>query len=74
MRSDVLMVGEMPDPVPGAGEVRIRITASGVNPGDMVSMDRSALVECDTGDRDSDSVKNAVPEAVKASDCSQPRQ
>lgn len=32
---DVLTVGEMPDPVPGAGEVRIRIAASGINPGDI---------------------------------------
>jgi len=32
---EVLTVGEMPDPLPGAGEVRIRITASGVNPGDI---------------------------------------
>lgn len=32
---DVLIVGEMPDPLPGAGEVRIRIAASGVNPGDI---------------------------------------
>jgi NADPH:quinone reductase len=32
---DVLVVGEMPDPVPGAGEVRIRIAASGINPGDL---------------------------------------
>jgi hypothetical protein len=32
---EVLMVGEMPDPIPAAGEVRIRITASGVNPGDI---------------------------------------
>jgi NADPH:quinone reductase len=32
---DVLVVGEMPDPRPGAGEVRIRIEASGVNPGDI---------------------------------------
>lgn len=32
---DVLRVGEMPDPVPGPGEVRIRIAASGVNPGDV---------------------------------------
>src|SRR5262249_38496959 len=32
---EVLIVGEMPDPVPGAGEVRIRITSSGVNPGDI---------------------------------------
>lgn len=30
----VLQVGEMPDPQPAAGEVRIRIAASGVNPGD----------------------------------------
>jgi NADPH:quinone reductase len=31
---EVLKVGEMPDPAPGAGEVRIRIAASGINPGD----------------------------------------
>ena len=32
---DVLVVGDMPDPQPGAGEVRIRIAASGINPGDL---------------------------------------
>jgi NADPH:quinone reductase len=32
---DVLVVGNMDDPRPGAGEVRIRIAASGVNPGDV---------------------------------------
>ena len=31
---EVLQVGEMPDPEPGAGEVRVRIHASGVNPSD----------------------------------------
>jgi NADPH:quinone reductase len=31
---EVLIVGEMPDPKPGPGEVRIRIAASGINPGD----------------------------------------
>src|SRR5947208_7521726 len=31
---DVLVVGEMPDPEPEAGEVRIRVRASGVNPGE----------------------------------------
>lgn len=31
---EVLTVGEMPDPHPAAGEVRIRIAASGINPGD----------------------------------------
>src|SRR5262245_50548347 len=32
---DVLMVGEMPDPDPAAGEVRIRVAASGINPGEL---------------------------------------
>ena len=32
---DVLVVGTMPRPVPGAGEVRIRLVASGINPGDV---------------------------------------
>lgn len=31
----VLRVGDMPDPQPGPGEVRIRIQASGINPGDV---------------------------------------
>ncbi len=32
---NVLVVGEMDDPHPGIGEVRIRVAASGVNPGDV---------------------------------------
>src|ERR1700739_4165091 len=32
---EVLIVGEMPDPIPASGEVRIRIAASGINPGDI---------------------------------------
>ncbi len=32
---DVLKLGEMDDPKPGAGEVRIRLAFSGVNPGDV---------------------------------------
>jgi NADPH:quinone reductase len=31
---EVLIFGEMPDPTPGPGELRIRISASGINPGD----------------------------------------
>lgn len=34
---DVLHVGEMPDPRPSSGEVRIRLHASGVNPSDVKS-------------------------------------
>jgi NADPH2:quinone reductase len=33
---DVLVVGHMPDPQPGPGEVRIRLAASGINPGDLI--------------------------------------
>ena len=32
---EVLTIGEMPDPTPGPGELRIRIAASGINPGDI---------------------------------------
>ncbi len=32
--ADVLVVGELPDPEPGPGEVRVRLSRSGVNPGD----------------------------------------
>src|SRR3982074_1806490 len=32
---EVLVFGEMPDPVLEAGEVRIRVRASGVNPGEI---------------------------------------
>jgi NADPH2:quinone reductase len=32
---EVLQVGELPDPQPGAGEVRVRMRLSGINPGDL---------------------------------------
>jgi NADPH:quinone reductase len=32
---EVLTIGQMPDPIPAAGEVRIRVAASGINPGDV---------------------------------------
>src|SRR3569623_2384155 len=34
---EVLQIGEMPAPVPGAGEVRVRLRWSGVNPSDVKS-------------------------------------
>ena len=36
---EVLVVGEMPDPIPTAAEVRIRVAASGINPGDTKKRD-----------------------------------
>jgi NADPH2:quinone reductase len=33
--ASVLVVGEMPTPEPGPGEIRIRVAASGINPGDV---------------------------------------
>ncbi len=35
--ADVLEVGEMPDPIAGPGEVRVRLAASGINPSDVKS-------------------------------------
>jgi NADPH2:quinone reductase len=32
--AEVLRLGEIPDPEPGPGEVRVRLTISGINPGD----------------------------------------
>jgi NADPH:quinone reductase len=32
--SEVLQVGELPAPEAGPGEVRVRVTRSGINPGD----------------------------------------
>jgi NADPH:quinone reductase len=32
--ADVLHIGEMPEPTPGPGEVRVRIVTSGINPSD----------------------------------------
>ncbi|MEW9555136.1 NADPH:quinone reductase [Nonomuraea sp. NPDC050783] len=33
--ADVLTVGELPDPEPAAGEVRVRVRAAGINPADV---------------------------------------
>ena len=33
--AEVLQVGELPAAEPGPGEVRVRLTVSGVNPGDV---------------------------------------
>lgn len=41
---DVLVVGEMPTPEPQAGEVRVRLATSGVNPSDVKSRARRPLI------------------------------
>jgi NADPH2:quinone reductase len=41
---EVLQLGEQPTPEPGAGEVRVRLSASGVNPSDCKSRAGSRLV------------------------------
>ena len=42
--SEVLQVGILPDPVPQAGEVRIKLMASGVNPSDVKSRAARPLI------------------------------
>jgi NADPH2:quinone reductase len=66
---DVLIVGEMPDPHPLAGEVRIRVAASGVNPGDVkkrenafgVGMPYSRVIPHSDGAGTVDAVGEGVP-------------
>ena len=41
---EVLVVGEMPTPEPGPGEVRVRLAWSGVNPSDVKSRARRPLI------------------------------
>jgi hypothetical protein len=43
---DVLVVGNMDDPQPSAGEVRIRIAFSGVNPGDVKKREDHLVSGC----------------------------
>jgi NADPH2:quinone reductase len=45
--TEVLMVGELPDPVPGSGEVRVRLHASAVNPSDVKARAGSRKVAWD---------------------------
>lgn len=42
--SEVLCVGELPTPVPGSGEVRVRVSWSGVNPSDVKARARTRIL------------------------------
>ena len=50
---DVFVLGEMEDAQPRAGEVRIRVAFSGVNPGDIKKREDSFHVGCRIQDRKS---------------------
>lgn len=63
---DVLEVGDMPDPQPGPGEVRVRLHASGVNPSDAKARggSRPMLAERIVPHSDGAGVIDAVGEGV----------
>jgi NADPH:quinone reductase-like Zn-dependent oxidoreductase len=68
---DVLVVGEMDAPTPGEGEVRIRVEASGINPGDVkkrqdafgVGMPFPRIVPHSDGAGTVDAVGTGVPDS-----------
>ena len=69
--AEVLVVGEMPDPQPEPGEVRIRVAASGINPGDVkkrqdtfgVRMPFPRVIPHSDGAGTIDAVGEGVPES-----------
>lgn len=69
--AEVLIIGNMPDPEPGADEVRIRVVASGVNPGDVkkrqdafgIGMPYSRVIPHSDGAGTIDRVGEGVPES-----------
>jgi len=66
---DVLVVGELPDPVPAAGEVRVRVAVAGINPRDVKRrsgsggrvMEHPLVVPGDDGAGVVDAVGTGVP-------------
>ena len=42
--ADVMKVGELPDPTPAAGEVRVRLSTSAVNPSDVKARNGSRKI------------------------------
>ncbi|HEX6006658.1 MAG TPA: NADPH:quinone reductase [Burkholderiales bacterium] len=52
--AEVLVVGDLPDPLPAAGEVRVRLYASGVNPSDVKARAGNRKVRWDRIIPDSD--------------------
>jgi NADPH2:quinone reductase len=46
--ADVLEIGDLPDPQPGPGEVRVRLRYSGINPGDTRNAEAGSAPPCRT--------------------------
>ena len=67
--AEVLDVGELPDPEPGLGEVRVRLHASGVNPSDVKARagNRKVMWERVIPDSDGAGVIDGVGASVDAS-------
>ncbi len=69
--AEVLVIGDMPDPEPGVGEVRIRVAASGINHGDVkkrqdafgVGMPYPRVIPHSDGAGIIDKIGKGVPEA-----------
>ena len=77
---EVLLVGEMPDPHPAAGEVRIRVAVAGVNPGEAkkrsdafgVGMPYPRVIPHSDGAGIIDEVGDGVPSASTSARCCKP--
>lgn len=63
---EVLVVGEVPTPAPGPGEVRVKLATSGVNPSDVKSRRRPLQFEKVIPHSDGAGVIDAVGEGVSA--------
>jgi NADPH2:quinone reductase len=62
--SDVIEIVDMDDPVPEAGEVRVRVAFSGVNPTDWKSRSSGAVDDWQIPNQDGSGVIDAVGKAV----------
>ena len=65
--ANVLQIGEMADPVPGPGEVRVRVVISGINPSDWKMRARAMRFPKIIPNQDGSGVIDRVGEGVPAS-------
>ncbi len=65
--ANVLQIGEMADPDPGPGEVRVRVVISGINPSDWKMRERAMRFPKIIPNQDGSGVIDSVGEGVPAS-------